>query len=313
MRDVDERDADLVLDALQLELHLLAQLQVERAERLVEQQHARMVDERPRERDALLLAARELARLPLLEQAEPDELERVAHALLQLAAAQLLAAQPEGDVLEDREVREERVRLEHGVDVALVRRQRRRRPRRRARCGPSVGSSKPPIMRSVVVLPQPDGPSSAKKRPCSISSDRLSTATTSPKRFVRFVSRMSATLISLPCLGQHLAERAGDLVELLLGRDQRRRDLDDRIAAVVGPADQAFLEERRREEAAQQRLALLVVERLARLLVLHELERVEEARAADVADDRQVEQLLERRAERVARCRARSRRSARAS
>ncbi len=28
---------------------------------------------------------------------------------------------------------------------------------------PSVGSSKPPIMRSVVVLPQPEGPSIAKK------------------------------------------------------------------------------------------------------------------------------------------------------
>ena len=46
------------------------------------------------------------------------------------------------------------------------------------------------------------------------------------------------------------------------------------------------LEERGREEAAQQRLALGVVERLLRLLVLHELERVEEAGAAHVADDR---------------------------
>ena len=33
---------------------------------------------------------------------------------------------------------------------------------------PSLGSSKPPIMRSVVVLPQPDGPSSAKNLPLSI-------------------------------------------------------------------------------------------------------------------------------------------------
>jgi len=32
--DVDERDADLALDPLQLDLHLLAQLQVQRAERL---------------------------------------------------------------------------------------------------------------------------------------------------------------------------------------------------------------------------------------------------------------------------------------
>ena len=67
MRDVDERRAELVLDALQLELHLLAQLHVERAERLVEQQRGGPVDERARERDPLLLAARELPRPPALE------------------------------------------------------------------------------------------------------------------------------------------------------------------------------------------------------------------------------------------------------
>jgi hypothetical protein len=38
-------------------LFALAQLEVERAERLVEQQHGGAVDERARQRDALLLAA----------------------------------------------------------------------------------------------------------------------------------------------------------------------------------------------------------------------------------------------------------------
>ena len=73
MRDVHERDADLVLDPLELELHLLAELEVERAERLVEEQHARPVDERARQGDALLLAARELARLAPLEARQVDE------------------------------------------------------------------------------------------------------------------------------------------------------------------------------------------------------------------------------------------------
>ena len=67
VRHVDERDADVLLDALQLDLHLLAELEVEGAERLVEQQHARTVDERARERDALALAARELRRLARAE------------------------------------------------------------------------------------------------------------------------------------------------------------------------------------------------------------------------------------------------------
>ena len=63
-------------------------------------------------------------------------------------------------------------------------------------------------------------------------------------------------------LGEHVAEDADDLVHLGLGRDERRRDLHDGVAAVVGAADQPGLEECRREVAAQQRLALGVVERL---------------------------------------------------
>src|SRR6187551_3935009 len=53
-----------------------------------------------------------------------------------------------------------------------------------------------------------------------------------------------------PCLLEHLAENAGQLVELGLARDERRRDLDNRVAAVVGAADEAPLEERRRDETA---------------------------------------------------------------
>ncbi len=78
MGHVDERDPDLLLDALELDLHLLAQLEVEGAERLVEEQHRRAVDERPRERDALGLAAGDLGRLALLEARQLDELEHLA-------------------------------------------------------------------------------------------------------------------------------------------------------------------------------------------------------------------------------------------
>ena len=45
------------LQVLELELHLLPQLEVERAERLVEQQHPGPVDQRPGQRHALLLPA----------------------------------------------------------------------------------------------------------------------------------------------------------------------------------------------------------------------------------------------------------------
>ena len=48
----------------------------------------------------------------------------------------------------------------------------------RSRMRPLVGSSKPAIMRSVVVLPQPDGPSIEKNSPSWISNETASTATT---------------------------------------------------------------------------------------------------------------------------------------
>ena len=98
-------------------------------------------------------------------------------------------------------------------------------------------------------------------------------------------------------LGEHLAQHAADLLELLGVGDQRRRQLDHRVAAVVGAADQPVLVERAGEEAAQQPLGLLVVEGLLGVLVLDQLDRVEVAGAAHVADDRDVAQPLEHRAE----------------
>src|SRR5689334_1679210 len=76
------------------------------------------------------------------------------------------------------------------------------RPRRRIR--PAVGSSKPPIMRSVVVLPQPEGPSSEKNSPGRISSETPSTARTAPNRFSRSMRLISAE----PSLGSVIEGRA---------------------------------------------------------------------------------------------------------
>ena len=94
MRDVHEGDADLLLDALELDLQLLAQAQVERAERLVEEQRPRAVDQRAGERDALPLAAGELGGLALGEVAELDHLQRLADPGLRLALGDLLASRP---------------------------------------------------------------------------------------------------------------------------------------------------------------------------------------------------------------------------
>ena len=59
-----ERRADLAMDPRQLGLHLLAELEVEGAERLVEQQHGRPLGQGPGQRDPLLLPAGHLGRQP---------------------------------------------------------------------------------------------------------------------------------------------------------------------------------------------------------------------------------------------------------
>ncbi len=63
------------MDPRQLRLHLLAQLEVERAERLVEEQDGGLLGQRPGERDPLLLAAGQLGGQPIDEPAQPDQLE----------------------------------------------------------------------------------------------------------------------------------------------------------------------------------------------------------------------------------------------
>ena len=92
---VDERDPDLLLDALELDLHLLAQLEVERAERFVEEQDGRLVDQRAGEGDALRLAAGDLGRLAAFEARQLDELEHVGRrACLTSASGTLVRRSP---------------------------------------------------------------------------------------------------------------------------------------------------------------------------------------------------------------------------
>ncbi len=60
MGHVHERDAYLVLELLELYLQLAPELGIQRAERLVEQQHCGLEHERTRQGNSLLLTAGEL-------------------------------------------------------------------------------------------------------------------------------------------------------------------------------------------------------------------------------------------------------------
>ena len=87
-------------------------MRIERRERLVKQQHARISRERPGQRDPLPLAARQLARTCLREVGDAEALEQLGDTLL--------AA--ESHIPLDAQVREEGVLLEDEPDATLVRR-----------------------------------------------------------------------------------------------------------------------------------------------------------------------------------------------
>ena len=119
VRDVENRHAERLLQALDLELHLLAKLAVEGTEWLVHERQSGFEHHRPGEGDALLLPAAQLAReavVVALELHEPERLVDPASGLRFRHAAHL---QRKADVLGDAHVREQGIVLEHHADVAL--------------------------------------------------------------------------------------------------------------------------------------------------------------------------------------------------
>jgi len=83
VRNGDRREGSLLHDIVERRLHDLLARVVERAGRLVEQHDARLLDDGPRDGDALLLPARELAaaqahlRVVALVESLQDEVVRV--------------------------------------------------------------------------------------------------------------------------------------------------------------------------------------------------------------------------------------------
>jgi hypothetical protein len=125
VRDEDRRYAERLLDLLQALPQLPAYLDVEGAERLVEQQHVRPVGEGPREGDTLPLAAGELVLVAATQAAQADEIQELLAALAALGGRNSPDAQPELDVLFDGHVPKDRVVLEDEADIAALRRKKR--------------------------------------------------------------------------------------------------------------------------------------------------------------------------------------------
>ncbi len=114
-------DPQLLLEAADLLAQRQPHLGVQRGQRLVEQQDARLEGERAGERDALLLAAGHLVRVAAGVLRKADQLQQLLGALGPLGLAGAAHPQTEGDVVGGGQVREQAVGLEHHAGVALVR------------------------------------------------------------------------------------------------------------------------------------------------------------------------------------------------
>jgi hypothetical protein len=79
--DEDRGDVQIIMQAPQPLPQLLAHLGVERAERLIQQQDARLDCQRAGKRDPLALAARQLRRVAILEPGELHKLKQLIDAL----------------------------------------------------------------------------------------------------------------------------------------------------------------------------------------------------------------------------------------
>ena len=134
-----------LVDAQQLFLHHLARHGVERCERLVHQQHFRIGGQQPRERDALLHAARQLGGIVILEARELDHVDEALRAAPALVRRDALHLRAELDVAAHRLPRKQRVGLEDHAATRLD----ARIGLPRSRTSPAVGCMKPANMLSM--------------------------------------------------------------------------------------------------------------------------------------------------------------------
>ena len=132
MGHIYKSNAHLLLDAFQLDLHILAQLQIQCAQGLIQKQHLGPVDQCSGDGHPLLLAAGKSVRPAVFKALQTDNLQHLQHALPNLLLGDLqgllrifrvlapLHPQSKGDVLKHVQVGKQGVFLEYGVDLPLI-------------------------------------------------------------------------------------------------------------------------------------------------------------------------------------------------
>ena len=120
MGDDDGGDAQFLLDALDLHLHLDAQLGIQVGQGLVQQQDMGPGHQRSCQGHPLLLAAGKLSGVALVQPGQLHQGQDLRHPLGNLRLFQLLQLQAKGHVLKHGHMGEQRIVLEKDADVPLI-------------------------------------------------------------------------------------------------------------------------------------------------------------------------------------------------
>nr|BFE71521.1 hypothetical protein GCM10020092_048220 [Actinoplanes digitatis] len=123
VRDVDGGQPERLVQAADLGAHLQPQLRVEVGQRLVHEHQRRLEHHRPGDGHPLLLPAGELAGQLAGLVLQVHQAQRLVDPAADLRAGYPAHLEAERDVAADRQVREERVVLEHHAEAAPLRRQ----------------------------------------------------------------------------------------------------------------------------------------------------------------------------------------------
>lgn len=192
MRDEDDGLAGALPDAPQLVLEGLAGLRVERRERLVHQQHVRVVGQRAGDRDALAHPAGEFVGVPVLEAGEADEVQELSGPVRSFTAWDAGRLQPEFDVAERRPPRQQGVLLED--DAPVQARSGDRLPVEQDPAGRRPGQSAEQVQERGLAAAA--GAHDHHELPAPISRSMLSSAVNSPLPFLFFLSLVGKVLVT---------------------------------------------------------------------------------------------------------------------
>ena len=123
MGDIYKSDSELVVHVLELDLHLLAHFQIQGAQRLVQEQDLRLIDQGTRDRDPLLLSAGQSLDSAALKSLEIHEFQDPADLAVDHIPGDLFLPQAKGNIIVNIHVRKKGVPLKNSIDRPFVRRQ----------------------------------------------------------------------------------------------------------------------------------------------------------------------------------------------